>query len=248
MKTLARLAVVAGVVIVPVVPAFADCPAPAETKGWSGNIGAGLAITSGNTDTKTFNLAGAAASDAKERNVIKIDGAYLKSSTSGDETVDRKALGVRDEYGLGKRSYAFGEIRYLGDQFKDIKYLISPLVGLGYKLVDEKTVGLSVDAAVGGAFETPETGDSTNSGAYHVGETFGWKLTPTATFSQSATGLWKTRDSSDSLYRVEASLSASVSSRFELKVSFADEYKNKPASVTIKKNDTALLANVVYKF
>jgi putative salt-induced outer membrane protein len=250
-NTLAGLALGALALVLPAPPALADCPCPAgstESPAWTGNIAAGLAITSGNTDTKTFNIGAAASSDAKKRNVLKLDGLYLKSSTSGDETVSRAALGVRDEYGLGKRSFVFAEVRYLHDQFKDIKYLVSPLVGFGYKLVDEKTVGLSIDTAIGGAFEEPESGDSTNSGAFHFGEAFGWKLTPTATFSESATGLWKTNDTTDALYRFEASLSASVSSKFELKISFADEYKNKPTSAAIKKNDTALLANVVYKF
>jgi len=229
-------------------PAPADDPPPAENPGWVGSIGAGLALTSGNTDTKTFNFGGSATSDTKKRNVLKMDGLYLRTATDGETTVNRSTLGFRDEYGLGKHSFVFGEIRYLRDEFKDIKYLVSPLVGVGYKLVDQEKAVFSVDAAVGAAFEEPEAGDSTNSGAYHVGESFVWKLTPNATFSEGATGLWKTNDSSDALYHFEASLSASVSKRFELKLGFTDDYKNKPTAATLKKNDTALLANVVYKF
>lgn len=248
-KSLTRVAFVLPSLVAPAVLASAaDAPPPPENTGWVGSIGAGLAITSGNTDTKTINFGGVAASDAKKRNVVKLDGLYIRTSTDGDTTVNRTGLGVRDEYALGKRSFAFGEVRFLRDEFKGISHLISPLVGVGYKLVDQEKVHFQVDAAVGAAFETPVEGDSTNSGAYHFGEAFVWKLSPTSTFGQSATGLWKTKDSSDALYRFEASLAVSVSSRFELKVSFADEYKNKPTSATLKKNDTALLTNIVYKF
>ena len=247
-KTLVVLALGASCLFLPARGASADDPKPDENPGWVGSIGAGLAFTSGNTDTKTFNFGGSATSDAKKRNVLKIDGLYLRTASDGVTTVDRSTLGFRDEYGLGKHSFVFGEIRYLRDEFKDIKYLISPLVGAGYKLVDQEKAVLSVDGAIGAAIEEDENGGSSNSGAYHVGQSLVWKLTPNATFGEAATALWKTNDSADALYHFEASLSASVSKRFQLKVAFTDDYKNKPSSPTIKKNDTALLANIVYKF
>jgi hypothetical protein len=43
-------------------------------------------------------------------------------------------------------------------------------------------------------------------------------------------------------------LATSISSRLELKLGFVDDYKNKPAAPGLKKNDTAFLANVVFKF
>ena len=247
-KTLAVLALGASSLFVSAPPARADCPPPAENLGWVGSVGAGLALTGGNTDTKTFNVGGSATSDAKKRNVLKLDGLYLRTATGGETTVNRTGLGFRDEYGLGKRSFAFGEVRFLHDQFKDIKYLVSPLVGVGYKLVDQEKAVLSIDGAVGAAIEESEEGESTNSGAFHAGESLVWKLTPNATFGEGATGLWKTNDTADALYHFEASLSASVNKRFELKIAFTDDYKNKPTSATLKKNDTALLANIVYKF
>jgi putative salt-induced outer membrane protein len=247
-KTFVVLALGASCLFVPGGFASADDPKPDENPGWVGSIGAGLALTSGNSDTKTFNLGGSATSDTKKRNILKIDGLFLKTSSEGETTVNRATLGFRDEYGLGKHAFAFGEVRYLHDEFKDIKYLISPLVGAGYRVIDKEKAVLSFDGAIGAAIEEPETGPSTDSGAFHAGESLVWKLTPSATFSEAATGLWKTKDTADALYHFEASLSASMNKRFELKIAFNDDYKNKPAGPTIEKNDTTLLANIVYKF
>jgi hypothetical protein len=39
-----------------------------------------------------------------------------------------------------------------------------------------------------------------------------------------------------------------VAGKLELKFEFLDSYKNKPASVTVKKNDTAFVTSFLMKF
>jgi putative salt-induced outer membrane protein YdiY len=229
-------------------PVRAQCPCPEENQGWAGNVSVGIALTSGNADTKTYNLSGKASSDQKKRNVLKLDGLYLRTSTEDEVTVSRTAAGVRDEYRLGERSYTFGDLRYLRDRFKEIDYLVSTLVGAGYRLLDGERAKLSVDAAVGGAFERLEDQAATTSGAYQLGQALDWKVTKTTTLAESAKGLWKMEDASDAIYRFEISLSTSISEHLEMKLAFADDYKNKPAAVGVEKNDTTFLAAVAYRF
>ena len=45
---------------------------------WSGNFGAGLAATNGNTDTKNVNLSMAVVRDPKRRSVLRFNGLYLR--------------------------------------------------------------------------------------------------------------------------------------------------------------------------
>src|SRR5947199_7322863 len=54
---------------------FAADPPP---KPWTSSIGAGLAITSGNTDTKNYNLSLATKYDPKTKFVFKADALYLR--------------------------------------------------------------------------------------------------------------------------------------------------------------------------
>jgi putative salt-induced outer membrane protein YdiY len=76
-----------------------DCPCPpTPTPGWHGSAGAGLAVTSGNSDTQSYNLNLLLVYDPQRRNLVKIDGLYLKSRAEGEDTAEKSAFGVRDEF------------------------------------------------------------------------------------------------------------------------------------------------------
>lgn len=221
----------------------AEPPPPPLT----GSLGAGLAITGGNSDTKTYNLALALVYDPKLRNVVKLDGVYIRGEADGVDTVDKTSLSIRDEYKLSGRAYAFGLVGYLRDRFKGVVYLVSPLVGAGWKVVAEKELELAFDAGVGGFFEKLSGRVHSSSGAFSAGQHFTWALSPTAKLVQNATGLWKLRDTGDALYHLDVGLALAVTKRVEVKLSFVDDYKTRPPSPEVKKNDTALLATVLLK-
>lgn len=227
----------------------ADGPCVAPTPGaLTGSLGAGFAHTGGNTDTTSVNVSFALQWDPKAGNVVKARGFYLRGRTDDTDTVDQTTLNVRDEYQLSPRVFAFGEVGYLRDRFKDVSYLITPLVGLAYKLVATEKATFALDAGLGSAFEKDDSLSSTTSGAYHAGESLSYKISPTASLTQNATGLWKTKDSADALYHFDVSLATAVTHHSELKVSFLDDIKNEPTSPTIAKSDTAVVMAFVMKF
>lgn len=220
-------------------------PAPAP---WTGSLAAGLALTGGNTSTATTNLAFTVESDKTRRNVIRAEGLNIRSSRDGDAIVDRTSLSAEDDYKLTDRSYGFGRLQYLRDQFKSIDYLISPTAGVGYRVLDTMVSTITADVAIGAVTEKNPGIERRSSGAMTAGEKATHKLSDSATLTQSLTGLWKTSDFGDSLITFQAGLAANVTSRTQLKVEFIDTYKNQPPSVLVKKNDTALIMSVVFKF
>jgi len=225
------------------------CPCPEEPPpGWRTSIGLGLAFTDGNTNTENVNLAFDVAHDPKRRNVFKADGLWIRNKTDDELSASRSAFGVRDEYTVSGRAFVFAEVRHQRDQFKELTYLITPLAGLGYHLVDTDDVRLTVDGAAGGGFEKLEGRDSTSDGTFKLGQGLSWQISGSAKLTQSAWGLWKFSDTSDSYYHVEVALSTSVTSFLEVKLSLVDDYKNEPASADLEKNDVAFLANLVMKF
>ena len=76
---------------------------------------------------------------------------------------------------------------------------------------------------------------------------FSHKLTATATFTQSANGLWKTSDFGDTLYTIAAGLAATITQRTQLKVELLELYKSQPPP-GIEKGDLSLITSVVYSF
>jgi putative salt-induced outer membrane protein YdiY len=230
-------------------PCVCPCPCPEPPPPpLQGSLSAGLSITSGNTDTSAFNLAFNLVYDPKTHGVFKADAFYLRSTTNGDATTDKAAASLRYEYALTDRIYAFAQGGYQRDKFKNVVYLFTPMAGGGYYVVKQKNLELSADVSVGGAFEKDSGYDPSNSGAFSVSQGFLWKISPLATFTEKASGLWKTSDVSDAFYHFEMSLAASITKASELKIMYLVDTKNRPNPDTLKKTDTALIAAFVYKF
>ena len=76
-------------------------------------MSAGLALTSGNTDTSTVNAAYDLVYDPQTRNVVKSDALFLRGETEGELSANRLGLNVRDEHSLTARTYVFGQNAFL---------------------------------------------------------------------------------------------------------------------------------------
>jgi putative salt-induced outer membrane protein YdiY len=227
-------------------PAFAQDPPP-EPKIWTVTASAGLALTSGNSDTSTVNLAYDLTYDPQTRNIIKSDGLFLRGETEGELSVHRTGFNVRDEFKLTDRIFVFGQNQYLKDEFKDIEYLVAPTGGVGYKLIDTPETKLAIDGSAGVVWEKNTGLDVSSSGALAVGEKLQQQLTANTVLTQAFAGLWKTNDFEDALFTFGVSIAASMSTRTQLKVEALDTYKNNPPLPTIQPNDIAVLMSIVYK-
>ncbi len=234
-------------------PAFADEPCPcAEKKGpppaFTGNVGFGLGINSGNTDTTNLSFTLGLKYDPKTKNLVKLDGYYLYGQSGGETTTQKSDFVLRDEYSFTERFFAFGEVGYLYDRFKGITYLITPVAGAGYKFVKTKEVTLALDGGVGLAVEQDAGYPSQTSGALRAGQAFEWAISTWAKLTQNASGLWKMDDFTDYLFHFDAGVVSGLSKALELKIAFLIDYKNKPRPDTLKKTDRSFIAAVAYKF
>ncbi|HKT81548.1 MAG TPA: DUF481 domain-containing protein [Vicinamibacterales bacterium] len=242
-----RVATVGLVLLFGVPASQAMAQAPAEPKIWTVTASAGIAFTSGNTDTSTVNAAYDLVYDPQRRNVVKSDFLAIRGKTEGELTADRLSLNARDEYKLTDRLVVFGQNQYLRDTFKDIDYLLAPGGGLGYKILDTAATKFTVDGGLGSVWEKNPGFDVDVSGALTAGEKFVRALTTTATLTETFSSLWKTSDFNDALYTFQVSLAAAMSTRTQLKFEVVDTFKNQPPTALIQKNDVALLMSIVYK-
>jgi putative salt-induced outer membrane protein YdiY len=221
-------------------------PPPGQT--WSGNAGAGLSLTRGNSDTKNVNLTLQIAQRIDARNLAKYDAFYLRGDSNGNLIIDRTIFGGRDEYTLSPLTYAFGDVHFIRDRFKEIDYLVTPTVGAGHHFIKEKDFDLAAEGGVGVVVEKDRGLARQTSGALSARQLLTWKFSPTASVGEIASGLWKTNDLGDALYHIEGSLASDLTARSQLKLSALDDYKTRPPAPGIKKNDIAIIAAVVMKF
>ena len=215
---------------------------------WSGDFGAGLSLTRGNSDTKNLNLALQLTQKISVKDVVKYDAFYLRGDKDGSLTVDRTTFGARDEYTISPLTYAFGDLHFLRDHFKEIDYLVTPTVGVGQHLIKEKDLDLAVEGGLGFAIEKDSGLARETSGALTAKQLLTWKFSPTATIAETAAGLWKTKSLGDALYHVEGSLASDLTAKSQLKLSAMDDYKTRPPRPGIKKNDISVIAALVMKF
>jgi putative salt-induced outer membrane protein len=224
---------------------FAQAPAP--TPVYTGSFGGGLAVTNGNTDTTNFNLAFSLIRDPKTKNLTKATALYLRGSQNDVLSLDRSTVVLRHEYSLTTRTFVFGQLDYIRDKFKDIRYLVAPGGGLGYRLINSEETKLSVSGGAGGLWEKNST-RLKKTGSVNAGQSFSHRLSSTATFTESIGSLWNTDDFEDSLTNFALGVTTSIIGNLELKFEFLDSYKNKPSNPAIKKNDTAFVTTIVLKF
>ena len=223
--------------------------APSELPAtWTGNLGAGLSLTSGNTDTLTYNVAFEVTWDPKARNVMKWTGLYLRSEQNDVLNADRTSLTFRDQYSLNARAFVFGQIDYLRDSFKLIDALVAPTGGLGYKVIEMEDMTFAVDAGAGVAWEKNEDREVRTSGAVTAGERFMRVLTETTSFKHATTALWKANDFGDGLYTISAGIGVKITDRLQLTVDLLDTFKNEPPTPDVGKNDVAVVLAITVKY
>ncbi|HSU89309.1 MAG TPA: DUF481 domain-containing protein, partial [Terriglobia bacterium] len=91
-------------------PAYSQAPQPtAPPPVWTGNVGAGLALTNGNTDTKNINISLGIVRDPKTRSVLRVNGLYLRGEKESELIVNQAQFTIRDEINISPRTFVFAQ-------------------------------------------------------------------------------------------------------------------------------------------
>jgi len=144
--------------------------------------------------------------------------------------------------------YAFGQLQFLEDQFKQIDYLWAPSVGAGYKLIATPVTSFNVDGGLGAKVEKNPDRLRRTDPVVTASDKLEYKLSSSATLTEGFGSLWKLTDFGDALYTLTAGLAAALTARTQLKVELLDTYATRPPTALVKSNDAAILTAVVYKF
>lgn len=231
--------------------AWAQPPAPPPAQPpppWTGSAGMGLSLNRGNTSTTNFNASVEATHDPKTASVWKFKGLYLRGTNNDVLAVDRLHLEGRNERTLSERVYAFGQLQFLQDEFKEIDYMFAPGVGVGYKVIATPVTTFNVDGGLGFKVEKNPGFDRRNDAVITASNKFEHKLSTTAAITQSFGALWKANEFGDALYTFTVGAAAALTTRTQMKIELLDTYSTRPPNAAVKNNDVALLTTLVYKF
>jgi putative salt-induced outer membrane protein YdiY len=221
---------------------------PPPPPGWTGSFGAGLALTQGNSDTSTVNVAYDVKRDVGSPFLFRSAGLFIRADSEGELTTNRLAFDARVDRKLTDRTSLFGQVQYLRDEFKQIDYLVSPTVGLARLLVKNDRQELGVDAGVGLVWEKNPGFEVETDGAVVAGQNYRFQITENSTFTQRVSALWKMDDFDDGLYIFGVGLAANITTQTQIKFELLNTFKNKPPRPEVQKQDIAILLSFVYKY
>jgi len=126
----------------------AESDAAASAAVWKGEGELGFSSTSGNSDSENLNASLGLSREADNwKHSVALES--LKTKTDGETSVDRFEFRERSEYGLGERSYLYGQLRYEDDEFSGYDYLASATIGAGSHLLATGSHLLDASAGLG---------------------------------------------------------------------------------------------------
>ena len=209
---------------------------------WSGSADAGLSLTKGNSDTLTFALgAQVARTTTRDKIGVYFASLFAKNSTTGDSITTANAIrgGLRYDFNLSKRVFAFGSSDMEYDKFQELDLRLVLGGGLGYKVA--KTERTTFDLFAGGAFnqEYFSTGLNRKSGEVILGEELTHKLSSISTLAQRAVFYPNLSDTGEYRFSFDTTAVTRLSRSLGWQVTFSDRYISNPIAGT-KKNDLLL--------
>jgi len=128
---------------------------------WTGKGEAGLALASGNTDSKNGNVKlDLADTVGLWKHAFGATAAYV--ATGGDTTGQRWEVHEQSDYNFSAKSFWFGAGRYEDDRFSGFNYQATLSTGIGRHFIDNATTKFTGTAGVGyKIFETQDVFDDT---------------------------------------------------------------------------------------
>jgi len=217
----------------------------APTGKWVRSATVGLNATSGNSDTL---MVGASAEAEKETLDdlwrFTVGGAY--GETEGDKTAENaKAVG-RYERNLGERMFVSGtgEIGY--DSIADVDYRIILSPALGYYLIRNERMSLSVEAGPSYVFERVGGVDDDYL-ALRLADRFEYKLSENAQIWQATEYIAEFSDFDNFLLKSEVGAEALLRANLSLSLIVQHTYDNVPAP-GLDESDLSILTALSFKF
>lgn len=231
--------------------------APSPTA-WKTTATLGAAITRGNSET--LSVSGGVNTVKKwSQNELSFGAGFAYG-----EDKDSVTVSTINGFGQYNRMFSdrlFGFLRTdaLHDDVSDIAYRVAISAGVGYYLVKNDKITLSVEAGPGYVFErigaeravcsgdVERYWDDRDYATIRFGEKFTWQITKTARFWQGVEYQPRIDDWSDYVLSAEAGIATKISEHLDLRLVAQDVYRSVPAAGR-DENDFRLLGQIGYTF
>ncbi len=224
---------------------------------WSGEVSAGIAIRTGNTEQTDYSAVLAATREtARSRWANRYSGAI--SQVNGTETANNHRIGSTFDVFITKRTFVtVPGLDIYRDPFQNVGLRVTPYAAIGYEVVDTAAHTLSLSA--GPAFqyqrfdsELASGGATANSLAGVFSTLYDWDITCDVEFNAKYNITVPLPDAQDYNHNAVGTLSIDLSSDLDLDLSVTWDRINSPeasaSGVVPKKDDFRMTIGVGWTF
>jgi putative salt-induced outer membrane protein YdiY len=222
-----------------------------EPPRWKGDVSLGLSLARGNTQSSSFSFTFAADGPVNKANTLiwANKAIYLFGEVDGETSAENLLVASRLDWEHAGRLYSYYELQGVRDRFKNYSYRLLPAVGIGYKVIAAETLALGLDVGLSQVFtKYYDTGDTDNYTGLKIGEQFVWKIAETSELNQKVEIAPDVSELKRYFLRLEANLITAIAKSWSVKLTFIENYDNKPVGPGIKKNDVTFIAGLSRKF
>jgi len=228
-----------------------------ERNYWSGKISLGLTLRAGNTESVEYN---AQAHLQRRTPTTRLSLDYIGNVSSVDnvESADNQRVNTEFDLWLSRRLYLilpFAE--YYKDPFQNLTHRITLGGGVGYDLIDKKTLEWNITAGPAyqhAWFESTQPGEPSEkgTGAIVFGSRFDWNITRRIELILEYRGQYTSQEVGETTHHSVATLSLELTKRFDLDVSFVWDRISNPKvgsdGVQPKPDDVRLVLGLGARF
>ena len=217
---------------------------------WGGFLDTGLSTTKGNSDTLSFTIAAKAIRDApSDKITVYANSVFAKNSLAGVSATTAHAIlgGVRGDFNVSARTFAFGFADFQYDQFQELN--LRNVLGGGYGFHVVKTKATVFDVYGGGDYDQAfySTGVTQKDGEINAGESFSYKFSSRSSFTEQLDLFPNISNTGQYRFNFDAAAVTKLNSWLNWQVSFQDRYVSFPIP-GIKKNDLLLTTGIRLTF
>jgi putative salt-induced outer membrane protein YdiY len=213
---------------------------------WAGLFDSGLSLTSGNSESTSFTLAGKAARTTSRTKIsLYATEIYTRSSVAGVSNTTASAIrgGARVDVNLRGRWFVYGLTDFEHDRFQDLNLRNVLGGGVGYHLIKEKDRTFDI---FGGAtfnqeyysqpFNPPDTATTRKTSEIMAGETFATKLGSRTLFTEQFNIFPNLSDTGDYRLQFDTTAATKLKNWLSWQITFSDRYVSRPLA-GLKNND-----------
>lgn len=208
---------------------------------------AGIAVASGNTKSKNYNVKQANAYKF-DANTFKFDARYLNSYSNNDESARYIFGGLRYERDLNESFSIFVAQGFESDKFAGYHLRHSSDIGLKYNIIKTEMFYWLAEAGYRYTNEKLNDGSHNYKNSVRAYTETEKKWNPSVSTKYYLEYLPNVKEGKDYQINTELSVSAALTSIFSIKSAYLLRYDHLPAATATTKTDTLLTTALVAKF